>query len=53
MTDAMIQGRYEMRIKQYASDLADLVVAGEITDTEANERMVEFQDRMARDGVWG
>lgn len=49
----MMSGRYEMRIKHYASDLADLVEAGEISELEANQRLSDYQDRLNRDGVWG
>lgn len=44
--------RYEMRIRHYASDLADMVEAGDITDTQANERLAALQDRLVRDGAW-
>lgn len=43
----------EFRIRDYASNLCNMVEAGEITDTEANQRLSDFQDRMATDGAWG
>ena len=46
-------GWAEFRIRDYASDLCNMVEAGEITDIEANQRLSDFQDRMARDGAWG
>ena len=45
--------RIEMRLREYHSELADMVRAGEITDLEANERLASLQDRLARDGAWG
>ena len=44
--------RGELRARHYASDLADMVEAGEIDAHEANTRLAAFQDRMARDGAW-
>jgi len=40
------------RLREYQSDLADLVAAGEITDLEANQRASDFADRLNRDGAW-
>lgn len=43
------QARYEQRCRERASDLADQVAAGEITDAQANELMVEAQERWNRE----
>lgn len=42
----------ERRIREYQSDLAARVAAGEITDTEANELAADFQDRVMLNGAW-
>ncbi len=45
--------RAEERIREYAADLAYMVLCGDIDDATANQWMVDLQDRLARDGAWG
>lgn len=52
MTNTAIAQKYEARLRELASDLADRVEAGEITDIEANEELVRAQDRWS-DSPWG
>jgi len=45
------QARYDRLVHELASDLADLVRTGDLTDTQANEWMVAKQDQwMGCDG---
>jgi hypothetical protein len=44
--------RYDARLRELASDLADRVAAGEMTELEANEQLVACQDRWS-DAPWG
>lgn len=48
MNDATIA----RRIREYQSDLADMVEAGDITSEQANEGASDVQDRLVRDGAW-
>jgi len=50
--DTIADARLVQRLKELASDLADRVSAGEMTELEANEMMVTCQDRWT-DNVWG
>ena len=52
MTDAQITAATNRRIADYQRELCDRVIAGEITDSQANELAAEFQDRIMRDGPW-
>lgn len=52
MNDAELLAACNRRIADFQRDIADRVVAGEITDTEANELAADFQDRVMRDGPW-
>jgi hypothetical protein len=45
-------GTYDRRVRELASDLADKVEAGEISELEANEWLVRCQDRWT-DSPWG
>jgi hypothetical protein len=47
-----ISGAYDRRIRELASDLADRVAAGEMTETEANETLARKQDEWS-DSPWG
>jgi hypothetical protein len=42
--DRMIAGATERRLRELASDLADQVEAGELSDLEANEILASKQD---------
>jgi hypothetical protein len=50
--DRVVAAGYDRRVRELASDLADRVEAGEITDTEANEFLATAQDRWV-DAPWG
>ena len=43
---------YARRLREVASDLADKVEAGELTEFEANRTLAECQDRWS-DSPWG
>jgi hypothetical protein len=43
--EEMNRGRKERMLRELASDLADLVRSGDLTDNEANEWMVSKQDQ--------
>lgn len=51
-TDRIISGTYARRLRELASDLADQVERGEMTELEANEALVSAQDRWV-DAPWG
>jgi hypothetical protein len=44
---ALIAGTYARRIREIASDAADMVERGEMTEVEANEFVARWQDRLA------
>ena len=42
---------YARKVRELASDLADLVTSGDLTDTEANEWLVAKQEQWKGEGV--
>lgn len=42
---------YDRKIRELASDLADLVASGDLTETEANEWMVAKQEQWMGEGL--
>jgi hypothetical protein len=48
----MVDGAYDRRVRELASQLADMVSAGEMTEIEANETLARKQDAWA-DSPWG
>lgn len=42
---------YEQKVRALASDLADAVAAGELTDAQANEWMVSKQEQWRGEGL--
>ena len=51
--DAVTAAATERRIREYASQVADQVAAGELDEETANVWLSDFQDRVMRDGPWG
>lgn len=50
--DRATQNATDRRIRELASDLADRVRLGEITELEANQTLSDCQDRWS-DAPWG
>lgn len=40
------------RVREYASDVAEMVRLGDIDEVTANQWVSDLQDRLARDGAW-
>jgi len=48
MNDVIKQATIDRMLRELASNLADLVESGDITEKQANEWLVEKQDQWAR-----
>lgn len=53
MNNTMNDEAISRRLREYQSDLCEMVRAGDLTETQANEWFNDVADRLNRDGAWG